>query len=263
MTRLSSLFLAVLVLLVTGWLAYALLTSNLPSVDDLEARVHGRLARAGAPYEHLDEVPSAVQQATIVTEDERFLSHHGVDVIGVLRAILDDVTHACLCEGGSTITQQLAKQVYLDGNDATFRRKLETILLATQIERQYSKGQILELYLNTAYYGHGAYGVGAAARVYWRRQVSQVDLAQAAMLAGLPQAPSSYDPLQHPDAARQRRAEVLARLVGEGRITADEARLAAAQPVAITPSGVRGTNPDSATSNGTNAMANANKGGKR
>lgn len=241
MSRLSTLFLAVLVLLISGWLAYALLTSNLPPIDDLVTRVHGRLAARGGLYVHLDQIPGSVQEATIVTEDERFPSHAGVDLIGIARSILDDLTHHCLCEGGSTITQQLAKQIYLDGNDATFRRKLDASLLATQIERHYSKDKILELYLNTAYYGHGAYGAGTAAQLYWRRPIGQVDLAQAAMLAGLPQAPSSYDPLDHPRAAIERRAQVLSRLLSTGRISAQQAALAGAQPVAV------GRRPDSGT----------------
>jgi membrane peptidoglycan carboxypeptidase len=251
MSRLSTLVLALLVLLVSGWLAYALLTSNLPPVTDLMTRVHGRLVDQRSTYAHLDEIPSSVQEATILTEDARFPNHAGIDLVGILRSVFDDATRWCLCEGGSTITQQLAKQIYLNGDDATVRRKLQTVLLAIEIERHYSKDQILEFYLNAAYYGHGAYGAGAAAQVYWRHPISKVDLAEAAMLAGLPQAPSSYDPIDHPAAARARRAEVLQRLVGAGRISADQARLAGAQPVAVQPIPARVGGP------GTNASAAA------
>jgi membrane peptidoglycan carboxypeptidase len=251
-SRLSSLFLALLVLVVSGWLGYALLTSNLPPVDDLTARVHGRLVDQRATYVHLDEIPSTVQEATILTEDARFQSHAGIDLFGIARSIFDDVAHWCLCEGGSTITQQLAKQIYLGGNDATARRKLQTILLAIEIERHYSKDQILEFYLNAAYYGHGAYGAAGAAQVYWRHPISQVDLAESAMLAGLPQAPTNYDPIAHPEAARARRAQVLQRLVGAGRITEEQARLAGAKPVAQGPmpavAALSGTKPSAAAS---------------
>jgi membrane peptidoglycan carboxypeptidase len=241
MSRLFTVVLAALVLATSAWLTYALLTSNLPSVDDLAGRVHGRLAAHSAVYVHVDQIPNTVSDATIITEDARFPSHTGVDFRGTLRAIFDDVTRRCLCEGGSTITQQLAKQIYLDGNDASVRRKLDTILLALEIERHYSKDEILELYLNTAYYGHGAYGVGTASEVYWRLQVGKVSLAQAALLAGLPQAPSDYDPLLHPEAARRRRAEVLNKLVSAGRISAADAQRASAQPVASAYRTVAGT----------------------
>jgi penicillin-binding protein 1A len=226
-----------------GWLAFQLLSGSLPSVDDLSARVHGNLANHSAPYTHLDAIPVTVQQATIATEDTRFQTNNGFDPRGALRAIVDDVLRHCLCEGGSTITQQLAKQVYISGNDAGPRRKLATIVLAIEIDRRYSKSDVLEYYLNTAYYGHGAYGVGAAARTYWRRPVGQVDLAQAALLAGLPQAPSDYDPIDHPDAARARRGAVLDRLLSLGLITSSQLQLAGAQPVAAAAATSAGTTP--------------------
>jgi len=201
-------------------------------VDDLDARVHGRLAHFGDPYTPIVEIPPIVQKATIVTEDERFYENQGIDVIGLGRSLLDDLTQFCLCEGGSTITQQLAKQIYLDGNNGTPSRKLRSILLSVKIERHYRKAQILEFYLNTAYYGHGAYGVGAAAQTYWQRPVGALDLAQAALLGGLPQAPSSYDPLEYSGAARARRSIVLTRLVDTGSISRVEAEVANAQPLA-------------------------------
>src|SRR5712692_6917970 len=127
MSRLSSLVLGTVLLLVSGWLAYALLMSKLPAVADLQPSVHGSLVEHGGAYVHLDQIPSAVQEATILTEDERFARHGGIDLLGILRSALDDLIRRCLCEGGSTITQQLAKQVYLGGNDASVRRKLDTI----------------------------------------------------------------------------------------------------------------------------------------
>jgi penicillin-binding protein 1A len=241
MGKLGGFLLALASLAAATWLAYSLLTSRLPSVDNLGAIVHGRLAARNAPYTHLDQIPDGVQQSTIVVEDARFTSNTGIDPRGALRAVFDDIVQRCLCEGGSTITQQLAKQVYLEGNDAGPQRKLDSILLAIEIDRAYSKADILEFYLNTAYYGHGAYGVGAAATTYWQQPLSKVNLAQAAMLAGLPQAPSDYDPLVHPPAARQRRLQVLGRLRDYGLITEAQLQSASAQPVAVTP--VPGTIP--------------------
>jgi membrane peptidoglycan carboxypeptidase len=176
-----------------------------------------------------------------VTEDARFQTNLGVDPRGILRAVASDLAQRCLCEGGSTITQQLAKQIYLEGNDAGLRRKFDGIVLAVEIDRRYSKNDVLELYLNAAYYGHGAYGVGAASQTYWRRPVAGVDLAQAALLAGLPQAPSDYDPIAHPEAARRRRADVLNRLLKAGLITDGQLQVAAAQPVATSPPRGAGT----------------------
>ncbi|MGI8554364.1 MAG: transglycosylase domain-containing protein [Dehalococcoidia bacterium] len=217
---------------VSGWIAYSLLLAAAPPVRDLEDRVHTRLLQHKAPYTSLDEIPLLVQQATIVTEDQRFYDHHGLDGLGILRSILDNLANACFCQGGSTITEQLAKQIYLDGNDGSASRKLRSMLLALKIENYYSKEQILEFYFNTAYYGHGAYGVGAAAEIYWRRSIDSVDLSEAAMLGGLPQAPSNYDPLEYPAAARVRRGEVLKRMVDEGRISRAESEEAGARPVA-------------------------------
>jgi membrane peptidoglycan carboxypeptidase len=234
MAKLGGFLLAVAVLAAGAWLAYSMLTARLPSVDNLPALVHGNLASRNAPYTHLDEIPVTVQQSTIVVEDVRFTRNTGIDPRGAVRAVFDDIVRRCFCEGGSTITQQLAKQVYLQGDDASPQRKLDTILLAFEIDRAYSKADILEFYLNTAYYGHGAYGVGAAATTYWRQPLSRVTLAQAAMLAGLPQAPSDYDPIVHPAAARDRRRLVLDKLRDFGLITDAQLQSALTQPVAST-----------------------------
>jgi penicillin-binding protein 1A len=235
MAKLGGFLLALAVLFAGAWLAYAMLTASLPSVDNLPALVHGGLASRNAPYSHLDEIPITVQQSTIVIEDIRFTRNTGIDPRGAVRAIFDDVIRRCFCEGGSTITQQLAKQIYLQGNDASLQRKLDTILLAIEIDRSYSKADVLEFYLNTAYYGHGAYGVAAASSTYWGEPLSKLTLAEAAMLAGLPQAPSDYDPIVHPDAARARRRLVLDRLRNFGLISDAQMRAALAQPVATTP----------------------------
>ena len=230
-SRLSTLILVLVAALVGGWLVYTLALRAVPPVNDLPARVHGRLLGHHGIYSPLAQIPPSVQQATVQTEDERFYQHHGIDLLGLVRSVYDDVRHWCLCEGGSTLTEQLAKQIYLGGSDASPSRKIESIVLALKIERQYSKAQILEFYLNTAYYGHSAYGVGSAARTYWNQPIGGVDIAQAAMLAGLPQAPSDYDPIQHPNAARVRRGEVLKLMLGAGVITSVEAASANAAPL--------------------------------
>lgn len=241
MSRLSTLMLTFVLILVGGWVGYGLLLRAVPPVDDLPARVHARLAEYHGAYTPIEQIPPYVQQATVQTEDERFYQHHGIDLLGLGRSVYDDLRHWCLCEGGSTLTEQLAKQIYLGGSDASPSHKLESMVLALKIERRYSKPQILEFYLNTAYYGHGAYGVGAAAQTYWNEPIAAVDLAQAAMIAGLPQAPSDYDPLEHPGAARTRRGEVLKLMLDAGAITSATAEVANAAPLVGFAQSRRGT----------------------
>jgi penicillin-binding protein 1A len=157
-----------------GWIAT-------PSVDDLETRVLEMDRAHQAPYTPLGQISPLIQQALIVTEDEHFYSHHGVDLFGVLRAGWDDLWAGRMVEGGSTLTEQLAKMAYLEGNDHTLDRKLEDMVLALKIEAQYRKGQILEFYLNAGYFGDGIYGIGAATEHYFQRSPAQVNLAQAAL----------------------------------------------------------------------------------
>jgi membrane peptidoglycan carboxypeptidase len=182
-----------------------------------------------APYTPLGQISPLIQQALIVTEDEHFYSHHGIDLIGALRATWDDLLAGRALEGGSTLTEQLAKQVYLGGDDHTLNRKLEDMVLALKIETHYRKGQILELYLNVVYFGDGAYGIGEAAQHYFQRSPARVDLAQAALLVGLIQAPSAYDPFCHPAAAQMRQQTVLERLRTEGIISPAQATDARAE----------------------------------
>jgi membrane peptidoglycan carboxypeptidase len=199
-----------------GWIAA-------PSVSDLQARVQAVDRANDAPYTPLAQISPLISHALIATEDERFYQHHGIDVVGLARAAWDDLLAGKLIEGGSTLTEQLAKDVYLHGDDHTFSLKLEDMLLALKIEAHYSKSQILAFYLNRVYFGEGAYGIGAAAQRYFHRSPAQVDLAQAALLAGLVQAPSLDDPLCHPNAARARQQQVLDRMLSVGDITAAQA----------------------------------------
>ncbi|MGH9105019.1 MAG: transglycosylase domain-containing protein, partial [Acidimicrobiales bacterium] len=151
-------------------------------------------------------------KAVLDTEDHGFWIHGGLDVESTARALLADVNAGAAVQGGSTITQQLVKGTYLT-DQKTLTRKIREAALAERLQEKYTKAQILDAYLNTVYLGNGAYGVEAAAKEYFDEHASQLDLAQAALLAGLIQAPSGYDPLVNPVGARQRRAEVLARMV--------------------------------------------------
>ena len=170
----------------------------------------------------LSEVPKNLQNAFIATEDNRFYSHHGIDPIGILRAVWVNIVHDGVAEGGSTITQQLARNAFLT-QDRTFKRKIMEALLALRIEQHYTKQEILEMYMNQIYFGQGAYGVQTASHVYFDKDVQDLSLAQMAILAGLPQSPNYYSPFNNLKAAKARQAVVLGQMVKYDYLSADQA----------------------------------------
>ncbi len=177
----------------------------------------------------LADISPTLQAATIATEDSRFYTHSGVDPHGILRAVVSNIrAGSTSSQGGSTLTQQLARNLYLS-NEKTYRRKIAEVLLARRMEAQHSKAEILEAYLNTAYYGNGCYGVEAAARTYFGKTAKNVTLGEATLLAGLPQRPLAFAPTQHLDAALRRRQVVLLRMVATGKLTSVAAKQAAAE----------------------------------
>jgi membrane peptidoglycan carboxypeptidase len=181
----------------------------------------------------LDAVPQKMQEATIAIEDKSFWTNPGVDIGGIVRAMNANASSGTISQGGSTITQQLIKTRLLS-DEPTFTRKIKEAILAIEATRTFSKKQILEMYLNQIYYGNQAYGIEAAAKTYFAQpDLSQLTLAQMAMLAGLAQRPSDYDPVQNPDAARARRAQVLDAMVDAAYITPSEAELAKAEPIVV------------------------------
>lgn len=169
-------------------------------------------------YVKLYETPEHLQKAFIAVEDKRFYSHKGVDIKSVLRAIKNDVTSLSAKEGASTITQQLVKNLYLT-NEKTVERKFKEIKLALILESKYSKEQILEKYLNTVYFGEGAYGVKKAARIYFDKKPEELSEEQSALLAGIVKAPSFYDPFINPEEAKKRRNVVLNEMAKENYIS--------------------------------------------
>jgi penicillin-binding protein 1A len=180
----------------------------------------------------LDEVPVHLRQAVIATEDRRFYEHAGLDWRGIARAIVKDIRAGSFKEGGSTITQQLAKVLFLNP-EKTITRKLKEAILALQIERRYRKDEILALYLNQIYLGGGAYGVEAAANRYFGKHVWELDLAECALIAGLSKGPTLYSPLVNPDKALSRRATVLNGLLATGQITEEQYQQAIEEPVRL------------------------------
>jgi penicillin-binding protein 1A len=159
-----------------------------------------------------------VPRATVAIEDRRFWQHGGVDYVGIARAAWKDVTAGKVVEGGSTITQQLVRNLYT-GREKTFKRKIKEACLAIKLARKWSKTKVLQEYLNTVYYGNHSYGIEAAAQTYFSRHASELTLPQAALLAGLPQAPSVYEPFHNPHAALARRNEVLRAMLSSRAIT--------------------------------------------
>jgi penicillin-binding protein 1A len=178
----------------------------------------------------LSKIPVDLQNAVIGIEDDQFLRHWGIYPRGILRAAVRNFFSGRVVQGGSTITQQLAKLIFLT-RERTLARKIKEFLLALQIERNFSKQEILQLYLNQVYFGQGAYGVQAAASIYFGKDVSQLSLGECALLAGLIRAPGAYNPFQHADKARQRRNVVLQRMREEGLITAREMNQTLREPI--------------------------------
>ncbi|HEB73565.1 MAG TPA: penicillin-binding protein 1A, partial [Nitrospirae bacterium] len=165
-----------------------------------------------------NDIPETFINAITATEDARFFEHKGIRLLSILRAMIVDIRSGRMAQGGSTITQQLAKQLFLTPEKSVIR-KIKEALLAIQIEKQYTKNEILELYCNQIYLGSGAYGIQAASNIYFGKSASDLSLAESALLAGLPKAPNRYSPFKSVERARQRRATALARMVIEGHIT--------------------------------------------
>jgi penicillin-binding protein 1A len=234
-------------LAIFGWVRIRAIAQHLPPIGNLaDTRSHPLttivssdgvlLATFETHYRRpvpLEQISPLLVDATLATEDARFYSHSGVDPRGIVRAAVSNLASGnWSAQGGSTITQQLARNLYLS-NQKTLHRKIEEILLAREIERRFGKHDILEAYLNTIYYGNGCYGAEAAAQAYFHKSARALDLGEAALLAGLPQRPAAYSPIQHLGQALARRAEVLRRMVAAGRCTAGAAELAGAEPVHV------------------------------
>ncbi len=181
------------------------------------------------------EISPDLKHALVAIEDQRFYQHNGVDYQGLVRALFADIKARKAVQGASTITEQLVGNLYLNRQDTSITRKIKEAALAIQYEKEYSKDQILTQYLNTVYFGANAYGVQAAAQTYFGKDPKDLTLAESALLAGLPQAPTAYNPRTNPDKARTRRDEVLAAMQEQGYITAAQYQQAVSTPVQLGP----------------------------
>ncbi|TLM98864.1 MAG: penicillin-binding protein, partial [Actinobacteria bacterium] len=230
---------------VTGCAVYASMSSQLPDPDLTKAKGRDQstvildrngdlLARLYAEENRQDvrlaKMPAHLKQAVIATEDRRFYEHTGVDPIGIGRAVVTDILLRRKAQGGSTITQQYVKQAFVT-SEKTLKRKIQEAILAQKVEKQFTKDEILGLYLNTIYFGHGAYGVEAASRAYFGKGVAALDLPQAAMIAGVIKSPGLYSPYLHPEAAKKRRDTVLSQMLAQGYITQADYRKAVDTPI--------------------------------
>ncbi len=243
--------LLVLVLIGAATVAYVFLRygRELPDYHQLAnyqpptvTRVHagdGRLlaeyAREKRIFVPVSAIPARVKNAFIAAEDKNFYRHFGIDPLGILRAVIDNIRRLGQNRrpvGASTITQQVAKN-FLLSNELSLERKIKEAILAIRIERTFSKDKILELYLNEIFLGRHSYGVAAAALNYFDKSLDELTISEAAFLAGLPKAPSRYDPVRNPEAARARRDYVIGRMLEDGYITAAQAEIARAEPLTV------------------------------
>lgn len=193
--------------------------------------IHGDINRKVVS---IDKIPLHVQQAFVAIEDERFYHHHGVDPIGIIRAAVSNFKSGGASQGGSTITQQVMKRTFLS-SEKTITRKVKEVFLAFYAERIFTKSEILEIYLNSVYFGEGAYGIQSASEVYFGKNPEDLTLEEGALLAGLLQAPSYYDPMVNPDLAQKRRGDVLAAMQRLGVIEASSMVEASRQPIHLRP----------------------------
>jgi penicillin-binding protein 1A len=243
-------FLLILLAVAGGYVYWA--TRDLPSVEKVlqegvqPSRWTQVLAKDGSvilsygKFRHqqvkLKDVSPHFTDALLATEDRRFYSHMGVDPLSLGRAIFRDIRAGKLLEGGSTLTQQLARNVFLS-NERSLKRKVREAVLALNIEQQLSKDQILEMYVNNTYFGEGAYGIQAASEIYFNKKPSELSIDEAALLAGMPQAPSQYSPFVNPDLAKKRRNEVLANLVETGQLEEGKLESLQQKPFNLNPLG--------------------------
>ena len=247
-TAVVVLLLVIVVLGVTAGAIFAL-SRNLPSLAELEKRPnavnttiydsHGQLIAElhGAENRVLvpsNKIPEVMKQATVAVEDERFYSHHGIDFRSLLRAVVENFRAGGVVQGGSTITEQYVKNAYV-GNERTYTRKIREAVLAWQLEDQWSKDRILTAYLNTIYYGAGAYGVEAAALTYFHQHASHLNLQQAALLAALPKFPTEYSPTTDPKLAKERRNLVMQLMAAQGYVTPRRAASAMKKKIGVYP----------------------------
>lgn len=201
-------------------------------IYDYKGRVYSELYVQKRYYVNIDKIPDYVKKAFIATEDKSFYDNIGIDFFGILRAFVKNIISGGIAEGGSTISQQLVKNLFLTP-ERSINRKIKEMILAIKLNRYYSKDKILELYLNQIYLGQGSYGVEAASLTYFGKHIWEVDLCEAAVLAGLPKAPSKYNPYSNLELAEKRKLTVLERMLDEGYISESDLEKCKNKPIKL------------------------------
>ncbi len=222
--------------LVLAWWSASFVQTAETRLAAMPAHIRAEAAARGDPFLPLPAIPVGVQHAVIAVEDQTFYTNMGISIEGLARAAVVDLLTHSLAQGGSTITQELVRDQLL-GQQKTMSRKLTEIAYALLLTRRLPKAEILDLFLNQAYFGHQAWGIYAASEAYFGLPPADLTLAQESLLAGLLQAPSLLDPLVHPQAAAARQAVVLQAMVSVHYITQAEANAAARAPLGLLPSG--------------------------
>ncbi|MCS7084368.1 MAG: transglycosylase domain-containing protein, partial [Aquificaceae bacterium] len=202
------------------------------AVFDAKGRPMGDIAIQRRYFMPIEKIPKHVRQAFISAEDKNFYSHPGIDIFAIARASLVNIRAGRVVQGASTITQQLARNLFLTP-DKSWKRKIKEAILALKIERNFSKDKILEMYLNYIYLGQGAYGVEAASKVYFGKSVKELSIDEAAILAGLPKAPTKYNPYRNPELIKARRDYVLKRMHLDGFLTSQELQTLMEKPIVL------------------------------
>ncbi|EIJ82006.1 penicillin-binding protein [Bacillus methanolicus PB1] len=241
-TQILLLILLIFILLMILFFAFMASRANVQSLKDglrqatviydKDGDIATKVATNRTEGVKVKELPDHVKNAVIAIEDERFYEHNGFDIKGIARAFFQNLFAGRITGGGSTITQQLTKNALLSP-EQTYKRKVEELFLAVEIENHYSKDEILEMYLNQVYFGSGAWGIGQASKKYFNKDIQKVSISEAALLAGLLQAPSAYDPYNHYDRAMERRNVVLGKMKGLGMISADEFKAAKTEEIQL------------------------------
>ena len=247
----TGLIIALIVMGIGGGCGFLVASANIPSnLPDIQpaltshiydikgneiAVVHAEEDREPVKSE---EIPENLKKAFLATEDVRFYQHIGIDYRGVMRAMWENISHREVAEGGSTITQQLARNAYLN-QERTFSRKIQEMFLALKIEHRHTKEEILEMYLNQIYFGRGVYGIQAASKYYFNKNVKDLDLNECAMLAGIPKSPNHYSPLNNLEEAQKRKAVVLQQMAKYGFISSSTAQKTAKQEIHLVQSAPR------------------------
>lgn len=237
-----------LAFVLAGLAAVIMHLNSLPSIDQIEqyeptltsqiTSNDNQVIRTFGAYKYqkvnINQIPEYLKEAIVATEDQNFYHHHGFDVIALIRSTIKNMKAGKAVQGASTITQQLARVLFLT-QEKTMSRKFKELIIAYRLEKTLPKDKILEMYLNNIYLGEGAYGVAAAADIYFNKRIQDLTLAECALFAGLPQAPSVYSPFRNPDLAKKRRSMVLKRMVAEGYISQKQADKADAAPFNLNP----------------------------